>query len=840
VPEAALSLRNIRKTYPGVIALDDVTFEVVHGEIHALVGENGAGKSTLMAVASGATRPDSGRVAIGGRELTDAKPSSAQEAGLAVVYQHPALLLDLTVVENLMLAMPEPLLPRFSAAVPWAVEVLAAVDCDVDPRERVSELSVAQRHLVEIAKALAMNASVLVLDEPTEPLTDVEIDMLLGKLAKLRDAGRAIVYISHRIPEVKRIADRLTVLRDGAVRGTFTAADVSEDEIVSLIVGRSIESTFPAKRHENGTQPPPVLEVTGFTAAGLDAISLTASRGEIIGLAGVEGNGQKEFIRALAGLGRDVSGEVRIDGQKRSLRSPVQARAAGVSYTPGDRRNEGLFMALPVRENATVLALNQTSRAGVVRPAVENRLAQGLVEELAIKTPSLSTGIGTLSGGNQQKVLLGRSLLSEPRVLLADEPTQGVDAGARVEIYRILREVADSGRAVIVLSSDAIELAGLCDRVLVFSRGAVVKELAGEITEEGITEAAVTSTNLRTRVAGVLQAGGNLRRAAAGDYLPSLVLAVAVLALWAYTGGTNSRFFSGVNFTGMLFMTAGLAFVAFGQLLVLMTGGIDLSVGPLAGVLVAVTSFCMTDGLGVGGLALAILAMLGVGILVGTANVLLFRGTRMNPVVATLVTYTVLEGVGLLLRPEPAGTINQTISLDIQRNIWWIPIAFLVVVAVTLALELWLRRSRGGLAIRAVGSDEAVAQRLGVRPNRVYAAAYVGCSVFVVAGSLLLAVQVGIGDPSSGSDFTFQSITAIVLGGAAITGGRGSFVGALLGALLLESIISATAFLNLNGSWQDYLTGGLTIFAAAIYSRVRLKGVGSWSFLSHLRRTETA
>jgi ribose transport system ATP-binding protein len=425
-------------------------------------------------------------------------------------------------------------------------------------------------------------------------------------------------------------------------------------------------------------------------------------------------------------------------------------------------------------------------------------------------------------------------------VLLADEPTQGVDAGARVEIYRILREVADSGRAVIVLSSDAIELAGLCDRVLVFSRGAVVRELAGEISEEGITEAAVTSTNLRTRVAGVLQAGGNLRRGAAGDYLPSLVLAVAVLSLWAYTGGTNSRFFSGVNFTGMLFMTAGLAFVAFGQLLVLMTGGIDLSVGPLAGVLVAVTSFCMTDGLGVGGLALAILAMLGVGILVGTANVLLFRGTRMNPVVATLVTYTVLEGVGLLLRPEPAGTINQTISLDIQRNIWWIPIAFLVIVAATLALELWLRRSRGGLAIRAVGSDEAVAQRLGVRPNRVYAAAYIGCSVFVVAGSLLLAVQVGIGDPSSGSDFTFQSITAIVLGGAAITGGRGSFVGALLGALLLESIISATAFLNLNGSWQDYLTGGLTIFAAAIYSRVRLKGVGSWSFLSHLRRTETA
>jgi ribose transport system ATP-binding protein len=811
----------VTKRFPGVLALDDVELEVRAGEVHALVGENGAGKSTLMAIAAGALPPDAGSVEICGVALEGDDPLEAARAGLAVVYQHPALLPDLTVRENLALALPPGVAPDETQTADWAESALARAGAAVHPEVRVADLSVADRHLVEIAKALMHEPRLLILDEPTEPLNRPEIDRLFALVRELVRGGTAVVYISHRIPEVTAIANRLTVLRDGRTQGTVSVDAVDEHEIVQRIVGRPIEAAFPPKPPIGAA--PPLLAVEGLTSSDFHDITFSVAAGEIVGLAGIDGNGQKELIRALAGL-ESVRGACAIGGRPVRLGSSARARRAGIAYVPGDRHREGAFLSLSVRENMALLAAERTSRFGITSRRAEEAAIEQEIEALRVRTAGLDVPMSSLSGGNQQKVVLSRALLCEPQLLLADEPTQGVDAGARVEMYAILRAAAAEGRGVLVLSSDALELAGLCDRVLVMSRGQVVAELAGEeLTEEAITRTALTATSLRHRgdEAAPAQRSSRLRRFAAGDYSPSLILLVAFVALCAVTAATNDTFLSQRSLSTMLFLAAALAFVSMGQLIVVSTAGIDLSVGPLTGLLVVVASFCFGDGVGVAGVVLGLLAMVGVAVAVGLLNGLLFRGARINPVVATLVTFTGIQGVALLLRPTADGVVDTNLITQLGTTIGAVPIAFIVAAACALGLEIWLRRTRSGMALRAVGSAEATAGRIGVRLNATYLAAYVGCAVLTAAGALLVVAQVGIGDASAGETFTFASITAVVLGGAAVAGGRASFIGALLGALLIQTIESATPFLDLSDASSYWLTGGLTLLAVAAYSRAR-------------------
>ena len=401
-----------------------------------------------------------------------------------------------------------------------------------------------------------------------------------------------------------------------------------------------------------------------------------------------------------------------------------------------------------------------------------------------------------------------------------------MDVGARVEIYRILREAATDGRAVVVLSSDAVELQGLSDRVLVFSRGTVVRELVGDdATEEAITAAALMATAAATtRDAG---AGGSvtdrlgLRRLATGDYGPSAILAVLIVLLALYTGSANSRFLTELNFQGMLLLASALAFVSIGQQVVLLVGGIDLSVGPLTGIVVICLSSIVVPGSGPIQIVIGLVVALGAGVLVGLANAFLVRIIHLAPVLATLATLIVLQGVALLLRPKPDGPIDRGFTDLLKSSIGPLPVAFAAVVVTALVGEWALRRTRGGLALRAVGSDENRAHRVGVRVNRTMIAAFVLCSVFAAVGGVMLASQVGIGDASLGKGYTLTSITAVVLGGASIFGGRGSFIGALLGALLIQEIVTATAFLRLGTAWQYWLPGVLVLVAAGLFSRAR-------------------
>ncbi len=820
VAESTMVLSGISKHYEGVAALTEVSLDIRPGEVHALLGENGAGKSTLMGVASGTTAPDGGTITVRGQLIDRLTPALATDLGIAIVHQHPAVLPDMTVAENIRVAVP----PQFLAGAGDVNESMRQMLDDVGSTahldDRVGSLSVAQKHLLELAKALVIRPSILILDEPTAPLGQEAVDLLFDRVRRAAAGGTAVVYITHRLAEVRILASRVTVLRDGKLRGTARVEDITDRELLSLIVGRQLDSTFPPKLEEVADESPRLV-VEGLTGQGFSDVSFAARRGEIVGVAGIVGNGQSPLLRALAGL-ESFAGTVHI-GDKGHSSKDLRRYSA---YLPADRHREGLMMDLSVRENAAVSALTRFKRGLLLSRKAENESVGRELTALSVKAPSTEAAVSALSGGNQQKVVLARALLSQPAILVADEPTQGVDVGARAEIYRILREVSAGGVPVVVASSDAKELEGLCDRVIVMSRGAVVETLTGDdVTEENLIHAAVVATghSRQATEAAAKPTTGSTRvsRFLQGDYAPVVILALVMLALGAYVLSHNSRYLSAFNITSVMTSCAALGFIAMGQTVALLLGGIDLSVGPLSGFLVVVGSFFLNDD-SAGTVMLVGFVLMAVGAAAaGAVNGSLIRFARFTPVAATLVTYIALQGLSFLLRDAPGGNIASSVTSVIKTKIGPVPVVFILLVVLTLAMEYALRYRGWGLRLRAVGSDEESARRVGVRIDRTVVLGYVTSSLFVSLGAVVLLAQLGIGDPAQGVGYTLSSITAVVLGGTSLLGGRGTFIGTLFGTGLIVQVLNATVFLNLTQTWQYFFQGALIVVAAVLYSQVR-------------------
>jgi ribose transport system ATP-binding protein len=817
--QATMVLSQISKHYAGVAALTDVSIEVQPGEIHALLGENGAGKSTLMGVASGTTQPDAGTITFEGQTIDHLTPAMATQLQIAIVHQHPAVLPDMTVAENLRVAIPAPLLTSEGDEASSMRKLLDDVGSSVHLEDRVGSLSVAQKHLLELAKAFALSPTLLILDEPTAPLGQDSVTLLFDRVRSAASSGTAVVYITHRLAEVRELADRVTVLRDGRLRGTMSVADVTDDELLALIVGRQLSSTFPPKADPREDAPP--LRVEGLSGDGFSDVSIIATRGEIVGVAGVVGNGQTELLRALAGL-VPFTGTVHIGDRSYSSGDLLTESA----YMPADRHREGLMMTMSVRENSALTALKRLKERLLLSRRREIDVVGKELQALNVKTPSIEAVVSSLSGGNQQKVVMARALLSKPAALIADEPTQGVDVGARSEIYRILREVSDAGVPVVVASSDALELEGLCDRVIVMSRGHVAETLVGdEVTEERIIGAAVRSTTHKKQQHEEEERGRSnstaWRRFILGDYAPVVILAAVMLALGAYIYSQNERYLNPFNITSVMLLVAALGFIALGQTVALLTGGIDLSVGPLAGLLVVVGSFFINDGKSAVVMLLGFILMFLTAATTGALNGSLIRFGKFTAVAATLTTYIALQGISFLLRDSPEGIISRTVTDAITFKLGPVPVVFLLLLATTVLMEIVLRKRPWGLRVRAVGSDEESARRVGVPITRTVVLAYVAVSVFTFLGALVLLAQLGIGDPAQGVGYTLSSITAVVLGGTSLAGGRGTFVGTLLGAGLIVQALNATTFLGLTQTWQYIFQGALIVAAAVLYSQVR-------------------
>jgi ribose transport system ATP-binding protein len=807
----SLKLTGIVKQYPGVRALDGVDLAVNAGEVHAVLGENGAGKSTLVGVAAGSVTPDGGHIAVLGREYPAMTPALAREHGLALVYQTPALAGSLTVAESMLLLLPEQVRPKVGAASAWTGEHLRGLGLDIDPDLLVSDLTVREAHLVEIAAALATGPKVLVLDEPTEALGPDETAWLFDRVRALASAGTAVVYITHRIPEIRQIAQTMTVMRDGRVVGTGAVRDHTDEQIVEMIVGRSLDTTFPDKPDLSAA--PAVLAVRGLGGDGFDGITATVVAGEIVGLAGVEGNGQRQALRALAGLVRS-HGDIAVKGRPVSLANPAAAARHGIAFLSGKRLQEAVFGDLSVRENVGALSL---SRVSVLRAVLtgnrERSLVAPAVEALRVKAASLETPVGTLSGGNQQKVLLARASLGDPTVLLVEDPTQGVDAGARLEIYRVLRELAARGTAVVVLSTDAVELEGLCDRVLVFSRGRIQAELTStSLSERDITGAAVLATE--ETVAAPPVSGRRGRRRLLGGETHAALVFVLTLLIGGATAVHSPPFLSSLNLGLLLLATASLALVSLGQLVVVMTGGIDLSVGSVVALSVVTASFFATGAPGLFGLG--VLASLAVGAAVGLVNGILVTRVNLPPVVATLVTSIGALGVAQSLRPLPGGQAGDTLLAALGTTIAGVPMVFVVVVVVAIVGHVLVRRAQMGRALRATGSDATSAARMGVATRPAQLLAYVIAGTLAAGGGIALYAQTGVGDASVGQALTLASVTAVVLGGASIFGGSGSALATLCTALFLQTITSSLSFLSFSLAWQYWVQGILVVAAALV------------------------
>ena len=494
----ALSMRGISKSFGPVQALQDVALDLHAGRVHALMGENGAGKSTLVKVLAGMHRPTAGTVSAGGDDVQFASPRDATAAGVAVVHQELLLFGELPVVENIFSG--HYLRNRLGLA-DWAAmrirarSLLAELDCrDIDVDRKVASLSVAQRQRVEIARALNQNARVLILDEPTAALAERDADRLLEVVLRLRDRGVAILYVSHRMNEIFRIADEMTVLRDGQYVATVKACDTTEADLVALMVGRSIDQIFPKTEAEIGA---PVLEVEGLTSGPLvQGASLTVRAGEIVGLAGLVGSGRTELALTLFGITPATSGRIQIDGQEVKINSARAARDAGIAYVPEDRGLQGLVKAMTIRENISMAVLDRLSPGGRLNRAAEVKVAQDGFARLGVRASGIEQVVGQLSGGNQQKVVIAKWLETGPKLLILDEPTRGIDVGAKSEIHRLMGEMAQQGLAILMISSELPEVLAMSDRVLVVAEGRITAELTrAEATPERVGMA-MTRRNL--------------------------------------------------------------------------------------------------------------------------------------------------------------------------------------------------------------------------------------------------------------------------------------------------------------------------------------------------------
>mgnify|MGYP001075030362 CR=1 FL=1 len=477
--KVVLSLENITKRYPGVLALDKVSMEFLEGEVHALLGENGAGKSTLIKAVAGAIDIDSGKIKINGQEYHKITPSLSRSLGIEVIYQEFNLVPALSVAENIYLCEKNENSLLFSAKEieKKAAMVLEQFNVNIDPRSMVQDLSIADQQIVEIAKAVSKNVKILIMDEPSAPLSVSEVEMMFKIIKKLKMNGVTIIYISHRLEEVFQISDRVSVMRDGCYITTKNTKETNRQELINLMVGRELKEGYPPRRNLPGEI---ALEVIGLTGNGVRNISFSVRKGEILGVSGLVGAGRTELAQLIFGAAPMEQGVISINGKPVTIKSPSDAIKHKIGFLTEDRKGQGLFLELAVQWNIVFPIIKQISKFGVVNTKKEVEIARKYKKRINIKTPDLSQQVINLSGGNQQKVVLAKSLAAESDILIFDEPTRGIDVGAKQEIYHLMTELADNGIAILMISSDMEELLGMSDRIIVMCEG----ELAGEVQKE--------------------------------------------------------------------------------------------------------------------------------------------------------------------------------------------------------------------------------------------------------------------------------------------------------------------------------------------------------------------
>ncbi len=830
--------RGISMQFPGVRALDRVDFDVFPGEVHALIGENGAGKSTLVRILTG-------EIAAGDYE-GEVRLDGAIEGGIAVIPQELQLVSTLSAAANIYLGR-EPrtalgLIDTGELNRRSAAELAAVGETHVPPSETVEHLEAGQRQLVAIARALSLDARLIIMDEPTGSLGMEEAGRLERLVRRLCKRGVAVVYISHKLDEVRRLADRVTVLRDGRRVATREAAGLDEAEMVRLMVGREIPSVE--------LSPPPsgspeILRVEGLSVADPErpggfrvrGVSLSVRRGEIVGLAGLVGAGRTDFLLALVGAGSaEVTGRVLIDGREARAASPAEARDRGLVLLPEERKAQAIFPDLPVGRNITLGALEKVGRLGWIDGAKERESAARGMRETGVRAASLSTPIGTLSGGNQQKAILARCLFASPSVLLLDEPTRGIDLAAKADIYALLRKLAADGFGIVLCSSEMSEILTQCHRVVVFREGSIAAELGhGEATEERVLAAAAGTGGAGKNRGGTEQPGrggappaippGRRRLA---RFTSALGLAAVVLLSIVFSPMRGGRpvFLDIGNLTDILRQVAEKGILAVGMTAVIVSGGIDLSVGSVLALSATLTAWLFMKG--GAGLALAALAVLGVGAAWGAVNGFVVARWRLQPFIATLATMSAARGVARYLSGGTAiplgfgrGAAPESMRAIAGVLVPYVPVPAVIFVVTVIGMHVYLSRTRAGRYLYAIGDNEAAARLSGIRVGFHKASVYVIAAALAALAGLVHCAQLEQGNPNDGVAYELDAIAAVVIGGTNLSGGIGTVGGTLVGVLIIGVINNIMGLNNVDANLQLILKGVIILGAVWIQRRRR-------------------
>ena len=796
-----IQVRGIAKSYGGVQALHPVYLDILEGEIHAICGENGAGKSTLNKVLAGIVAPDSGEILIDDRPMPLGSVTEAERAGIAIVHQESAVFPELSATENHQL-MREPgtFWVDRSEMRRRTSESLAGVGESFDPEIPLERRSVAQRQMVSIARALSQECRALILDEPTSSLSARETEALFTVLRRLRSEGVTIVYVSHRLDEIFEMADRVTVLRDGHLVATQAISETSPRQLIQLMVGRHVEFLPRTPVQPGDTR----LEVRGLSSGQFKDISLQVRAGEIVALAGLVGAGRSEVARAIFGLEPIDAGVVVVDGLQ--IRPGAQsAIAAGIALVPEDRQHQGLHLPLTVRDNLAMAAV--PGQSALISKRDEQEISGRLLNSLSIKTATDLAEVSSLSGGNQQKVLLGKWLVNPPKVLILDEPTRGVDVGAKDQIHRIIDDLAKQGVAIVLISSELNEVLAIADRVVVMRQGRLAGELdKAEATQERILQLALPQES-------EVPSEGRTRKSVPGEVAVGamLVLTILVAAI------ANPSFLSLQNIRDMIVNIAPALVVGTAMTLVILAREIDISVGSMMGLCAASMGIAASPdrlGLGVGP---AIGVCLGVGILGGLFNGVLVAYTRIPSIIVTLGTLALFRGATeLLMGGKWIENMPSGLRFFGTGNVGGVPVAVLFAVAVVVA-GFWLtRKTRFGLRLYALGSNPEAAAVRGVDARKTRLAAFAITGFAVGLATLFGATQLQVVEADFGQNFELVVIAAVIVGGTSIRGGRGGILGTVLGAVLLGSVSTVLIFLKLGVSasyWERAIQGGLIFLA---------------------------
>jgi ribose transport system ATP-binding protein/rhamnose transport system ATP-binding protein len=828
------------KSFGGTAAITDVSFDLRAGEVLALLGENGAGKSTCVKILAGVVRPDRGAVQLDGKPVELMSPLDARRSGIAVMHQHPGLFPDLSVVENLFIG--RQLRSGWGrldhrAMAREAQQVLHLVGLRQRADTPLAQLSVSEQQLVEIVKALIVKARVLIMDEPTAALSSREVARLFGVVDDLKRAGVAMMFVGHRMDEVYAVADRITVLRDGHLIETASVHLMPRHRALSLMVGRPLTDIYPE------LVPPRdevALEVSGLSRAGEFApLSFGLRKGEILGLGGLVGSGRTEIARVLFGISPPSAGAVRLHGRTLSLQTPADAVHEGIAYVSEDRLGQSLVMDFSILDNATLTVLPRVTRHGLVKRERELQVVQPHLDRLRLRFRSYDQPVGTLSGGNQQKVVLSKWLATDPSVLILDEPTQGVDVGTKAEVHAMIANLASKGMAIILISSDMPELLGMSHRVLVLCEGRVATELArDEATQEKVIAAATTGASAPRplgRVPATVMplhvsretpaAAWRVRIAASLTSVlirRELGLLAVMLAVIVPVWFVNPRILGASNLTALSMDAGLLAIVAGAQMLVLLTRNIDLSVASVMGLSAYVAAALMRwhPELGV---ASAVAAAAGVGLACGLVNGAIVGYGGLPAIVVTLGTLSIFRGINSLVASGKQISADQVpVSwLDLTAiGVLGVPTLVWVALAVLAAMALVLRSWAVGRDLYAIGSNPQGAELIGIPVRQRVLAAFAVAGVLAGVAGALWASRYATIDSRTAFGYELTVIAAVVVGGVAMRGGVGTVMGVVLGAVTLLAIRNALILMRVDPLWVQGVYGLVILGAVVLDSAV--------------------